>query len=51
MCDILNGITQAMCIVISRVNAPLSTSTMMGSHLDAISYWIHFPIAQCHFHT
>ena len=51
MCDVLYGVTEAVGIVIGRVDAPLVSGTWMGSVLDSICYWVLFAVLHEELHT
>jgi hypothetical protein len=44
MGNMFNGITQAMCVVIGRINAPLVSRTVMREEFYPISYRVLFAL-------
>ena len=49
--DILYGITQTVCIIVSGVNTPLVPGMRMRGKLDTVSHGILFPVLQRHLHS
>ena len=51
MCDVLNGVTETVGVVIGGVDAPLVSGTWVGSVLDSICYWVLFAVLHEELHT
>ena len=51
MCDVLQGVTQAVGVVICGVDAPVVSRVVVGDKFDPIRYWVQLPIFHYHFHS
>lgn len=50
VCDILDGVTEAVSVVVGGIDAPLSASAGVRVVLDPVSHRVLLAIAQSHLH-
>ena len=51
VCDVLNGVTETVGIVVGGVDAPLPPSPWVRLVLDPVCHWILLAIVQSHLHA